>query len=536
MKIFKTFTLLLLATALYAAEVAGVLATVELVNGTRQRAQFLGITNDTVSLGGSIQGKFTIVRIAKNRFKSIVDDQGNDLLAAAPVPADSVTQVDTLATADTAAVRDSSIVQDSSAVDSAVASDSSAIAASSSVSNLPNVDGKHILVSLERRSSDSVLAHLLSNLSIRMLQESGTPVMVLSRSDIADCTESRCIWDTLKTHGAASAYIGRITAARTPDSVTVQMTHYVLGDSAQDSTTIAQINLSSFQALNDAMSKNKFRNFIGALQGEAPAKVVTNKASYIHVETDPEGANIAYESGKEICRSPCTFATQDTGKVVLYAYWSVDKQLWGGRDAIVPIPADTARISLKLKKVRPELRVTSSPEGAEVFAGSSPVTKNTEPIGKTPGLYPVLEPGPSTVQIKKQGFRDTSITLFVPPTELTDIHVDLQPIATLSEQQAQEQWYRERKKNFIGKTLMGSSVAPILIGALFTYLASCDYDDAQAIKDELNRPAAANGEHYQKKVDENHDLVDRGDRKMIIGGSLIGAGILMFGVGFALTF
>ena len=42
---------------------------VELVTGTKQAAQFLGIQNDTVSLGGTIQGKFTVIRIDR---KSVV--------------------------------------------------------------------------------------------------------------------------------------------------------------------------------------------------------------------------------------------------------------------------------------------------------------------------------------------------------------------------------------------------------------------------------------------------------------------------------
>lgn len=530
MKIFKFFTILVFATALHAADVPGIRATVELVNGTTQTAQFLGIANDTVSLGGSIQGKFTIVRIAKDRFKSIVDEQGNNLLLVAPALSDS-----TAAFSDTTMAPNSAIEQDSTIASDTTGSDSLAQQQPVTPATIPNVEGKHVLVALERRSSDSVLAHLLNNLSSRMLQETGTPVITLQRSDFGDCSEALCIKDTLKSHGAATAYIGRITAARTPDSVSVQMTRYVLGDSTQDSSYIAQINLSALQALNDAMSKDKFRNFIAQLHGE-PLIRTAKRASYIHVETNPEGASITYDDGQEICRSPCTFATQDTGKVILYAYWSVERQLWGARHSIIPIPSDTAKISLKLKKVRPELRVSTTPEGAEIFAGSVPLTKHSEAIGQTPGRYPIFEPGISTVQIRKQGFRDTTVTVFVPPTELTDIDIELQPISSVTEQQAQDQWYRERKKNFIGKTLMGASVAPILIGALFTYLASCDYDDAKKIKDDLNRPATANGDHFQEKIDENHDLVHKGDRKMIIGGSLIGAGILVFGIGFALNF
>ena len=63
--------------------------TVELVSGARQQALFMGIVQDTVNLGGNIQGQFTVIRIHKSRFRSIVDEKGNDLLNAAPadVPA-----------------------------------------------------------------------------------------------------------------------------------------------------------------------------------------------------------------------------------------------------------------------------------------------------------------------------------------------------------------------------------------------------------------------------------------------------------------
>ena len=37
-------------------------------------------------------------------------------------------------------------------------------------------------------------------------------------------------------------------------------------------------------------------------------------------------------------------------------------------------------------------------------------------------------------------------------------------------------------------------------------------------------------------VKKNKDLVNSGDNKTIIGGSLIGAGIAVFGLGFFLTF
>ena len=76
----KIFLLITIALAAAFAEPEGKYVDVELLSGTHQRAKFLGIENDTVSLGGYIQNKFTVVKIAKKQFKKIVDEQGNDLL------------------------------------------------------------------------------------------------------------------------------------------------------------------------------------------------------------------------------------------------------------------------------------------------------------------------------------------------------------------------------------------------------------------------------------------------------------------------
>ena len=123
-KILLTFAILWISAAWAGEELSsdslGIPSHVELVTGTKQDAQFLGVKDDTVSLGGNIQGKFTVIRIPKNRFKSIVDNNGNDLLnqpQAAPTEEsvqDSIVQDST--TQDTT-VQDSTI-QDSTQHDS----------------------------------------------------------------------------------------------------------------------------------------------------------------------------------------------------------------------------------------------------------------------------------------------------------------------------------------------------------------------------------------------------------------------------------
>lgn len=517
MKKFILTFVLFWAFAAFADELQGVRATVELVTGAKQTAQFLGIQNDTVSLGGSIKGQFTVVRIPANRFKSITDEKGADLLHGAGSN-QSTSSV-------SAQTQQESTVQETETT-------------YTEPSDFDSVEGKHIYIPLERRSSDSAFAEQLDNLIIKLIKESGTPISIVRSEYFENCSDAACIRDSLSAHKAASAYTGRITAARTPDSLAVQASHFVFGDStAKGANAMVQMNLSAIRSLSDAMANNKLQNFVKTLQGEkvSPFKSDANGKSYIHIETDPEGANIAIHGKEDICKSPCTFATLDTGKIVLYAYWNVNRQLWSTKSVIRPIPGDTTKLSLKLKKSKPELRITTLPSGAEIYAGSSPITPKSDPIGYSPNKFTIFEPGLSTVQIRKVGYRDTVVTVFASPTEITDIDINLTPITNLQEQIVQDEWEGIRKRHRIGKTLMGTSIAPLLLGALFTYLATLDYDDADDVKNELERPASG-GEKYQKKVDENRDLVDKGDRKMIIGGSLIGAGALLLCVGFVLNF
>ena len=490
----------------------GIPSLVELVTGTKQAAQFLGVQNDTVSLGGTIQGKFTVIRIPKNRFKSIVDEKGNDLLNSESA---------------TAVAAPDSVSQDSTQAEFAEQPYSPSV--------LDSVEGKHVFVSFERRNSESSLAEQLENLMIRLLKEAGTPLYFVNRQDLSSCSDATCIKDSLKAHGAASAYIGRITSARTPDSVAVQMSRYSLEDSTQAKTNTAQINLSAIHALTDALSKDKLHHFVQRIQGERVAAETSNGKSYVRVETNPEGANIVTKGNVDICKSPCTFVVSSTAKTEVFAYWGVDRQMWGAKTTINPLPGDTVKVSLKLKRVKPELLIHTKPEGAYIFGGSGKVNKNSKPIGSTPQKFPIYDPGLSTVQLRMAGFKDTTLTVFAAPTEITNIDVTLTPITDERERIAQQDWLRERKKHFIGKTLMGSSIAPIFLGTLFMYLASLDYDDAEKIKADLNRPAAG-GEYFQSKASENKELVDKGDKKMIIGGSLLGTGIILLGVGFVLTF
>lgn len=512
-----------LAALLYAEDPQGIFVNVELLSGTKQKAQFLGIKQDTVLLGGYINNKFTVVRIAKGQFKSIVDEKSNDLLHQAAKDTISVAHDSTTTPAST-----DSTTQNVSATDSATTAPNNFISTKIfipfSFKDLGNSPENEAFVSNANIFTFTILQSLYSGIKVF------DPKVLESV-----CSDNLCIQKALHERGTDTLFVGKISRSPNADSVKIELSSIIYDDSLP-TLHKAEKTFSIPHFADDALSANKMKDLLAEAVGAAPTKVEKDTKSYIHVETDPEGATLSMASEYAICKTPCTFALQDTGKIKLYAYWNVDQQLWGSEASLRPIPGDTAKISLRLKRVNPELRLITSPAGAEIFRGDETITSKSEAIGKAPGSFPIWEPGMIHFKLRKLGFQDTLVSVFVPPTSETTVNINLELATDIEEVQAQELWQKERRTQFLGKTLMGSSIAPIVVGAIFTYLAYLDYEDADDIKSDLSIPAASGGTKYQAKLKQNKDLVDKGDTKMIVGGSLIGAGIALFGVGLFLTF
>ena len=518
MKPTRFALIFLLVQVLFAAEPQGPSVSVELLSGTKQKAQFLGISNDTVQLGGYINNKFTVVRITKDKFKSIVDSSGTDLLHAPA--ADSVQA----APSDSAAI----------ASDSTQASSDTLKADSLDTPKPLELSSHTVLVSFEDEIADSALVLQINTLAARFLLEGGEKIHILKKKDIPDCSDNICLQEKLSSLGATTIYFGKITPVRKKDSLELQLVRVVY---EEELPTLykSKLKISRSKAVSDVLSKDQLRIFLLEAQGK-DASDLKEKKGYLYIETDPEGVTLSRPEENALCRSPCTIPVTDTASVTIHAYWNVEQHLWGGSVTMRPVMGDTVRASIKLKRVNPELRIITSPAGAEIFSGKGEITKRSKTIGTTPARYPILEPGLVKFKLRKFGFKDTLVTVYVPPVSDVTVNVDLEQETLFSEIQKQQDWEKARKKIRLGHTMMGVSIAPIIVGALFTYLGQLDYDDAKDIKDELNYSATVGGEFYQKQVKENKDLVHDGDQKTVIGLTLIGAGILVLGVGFFISF
>jgi hypothetical protein len=561
----KIFSILAIALVAAFADPEGKLVDVELLSGTHQRAKLMGIENDTVSLGGYIQNKFTIVKIAKKQFKRIVDEQGNDLLNAdntqgntakkESATKDSVAQAPTSssAAATSSAAKDtvakpvqssssnapkepssSSIVKSSSSVASSSAVSSSSNFSSSSVTAVVKPEIKTVLVAYDTDNVEKSFADQFTALTARLLFESGEKPQIIRKTDLKNCNDNVCIQSELAAHGFNSIYFGEITPVIGTDSLRLNLTHVFYEDSLP-TLHRATLTISEETALGDAITNNKLKNQLLDAQGKDIVKSKKDRA-YIHIDTDPDGATISRTNKDAICKSPCTFVTTDTSKFTIHAYWNVDRHLWGASTSVVPLIGDTTHISLKLKRVTPEIRIQTFPEGANVYKAGAPITKRTKAIAQTPEKIPVYEMGMDSLVIRKAGYRDTLINFFVAPVSQIDLSIDLQKLTDFDEIEKQNKWIHDKKMQTLGEAFIGGSIGTALIGGLFMYLAHLDYNDADDIKKELRIPGAVKGENYSNKVDKNHKLVKQGDNKAIAGGILLGTAAALLGVGIYFVF
>ena len=395
-------------------------------------------------------------------------------------------------------------------------------------------EDKTVLVAYDADGIDQAFADQFTALTARLLMESGEHPQIIRKSDIKNCNDNVCYQIELASHGFKSIYFGEISSDIKTDSITLNLTHVYYEDTLP-TLHRAILNLSKETALSDAITNNNLKNQLLDAQGKSIEKMNKDR-SYIHIETDPDGATISRSEKEAICKSPCTFVTTDTSKFTVYAYWNVDRHLWGASTNIVPLPGDTTHISLKLKRVSPEIRIQTFPEGANVYKASEPITKRSKAIAKTPEKILAYDMGTDSLIIRKAGYRDTLINFFVAPVSQIDLSIDLEKLTDFDEIEKQNKWIREKKMQTIGEAFIGGSIGTALIGTLFLYLAHLDYNDADAIKSDLKIPGATKGQNYQNKVKENHKLVNQGDNKAITGGILLGTAAALLGVGIHLVF
>lgn len=476
----------------------GIPLSVTLVSGTSQQAEYLGSSGDTLFFGGFVADTFTVVKLLKERIQSIRDSAGNIL---------------TFATAD-------SLFRQLRSADTLAASEPK---------NDLDISGKALLFPVFSRSIDSALAERIYDLEFQLLKESGDRVLKVSTKDFPECKDSPCIASEAEKRGATAVWTAEIKPAKHQDSLDIHLHRFLVEGKSQ---TSKRLTVSSKYATGELLAKDRFLSLVQKVKGtyrEPTAK--KDSRSFIFVETYPEGANLSRKGEDIICQTPCAFAVADTGKVELEAYWNVEKTLWANKATIRPIPGDTAKISMHLKRVKPEVEIRTVPSGAKIFSETE-IVPSSRPIGKTPKTLFSEEPGPASIHLWKEGFRDSVVEFYVNATTRTQLEIQLSPLTTAEEIKAQEIFKTIQKRIFWGHLAIGTAIAPAVAGGIFLYISEKDRDKAKSIKKELAMPSSGGGKNFQSLLDRNHRYADRAKTERYVGTGflLLAGGLLATGI------
>lgn len=494
MKRLSIIFLLLGTSALFSQ---GIPVEVELHSGVKQYARFLGIFQDTVHLGGTVQGKFTQVRLPQSAFKEIRDEQGNIL------------SLDSLADL-------KSQLSDSSENDS-------------------SWKNRSLFVSWNSNSTDSKIKESLQNISFFTLSESDTSLLWVSHNDFRGCLSEECMVQKAQKSGANTLFSGQIKDHSYPDSIIIELQSFFFQPKIRKKS--ASITLSRNEIFKNLLTENRWIHFLYQTTGlNIPEKKKPDlRKNYFFIDSDPEGAIISKRGGEAICKTPCAFTTLDTTRTIFDVYWRVGNNLWAAEANLLPIAGDTAKASLKLKRVQPVVEFLSIPSGAEVFS-KEPVTAKSKMLGTTPKNYHTLEPGFSEFRLWHAGYRDTLVRFYVNPNHKTVLETTLTPLTEPQEIENQKNLIRARKRYSLGITLMGTSIAPAVAGGILTFIAYEKYDQAKRIKQDLERPGTVQGDKYQSKKKQNKKYADQGDHYLYSAIACFGTAAALLGIGFAFTF
>lgn len=561
------------AVAFARAPAEGESVFVELKSGVKQKAIFSGFSGDTVLLGGYIKNEFTIVRLPQSSFKAVTSEAGEALSlreAQAKVPliyskpaADSSvhdsakvqekiqdsSSVNNFLKDDSAEVAsaDSSYAKDSVASDSTlqdslnVAIDSAAndtLQTDSAEATQPEISGsdfagKTLVLPLSRRPIDSAFAENLNSLLLTLLREEGKkPELVADKA----CTEPACILSSARSGNAEGALFGSVSPAEN-DNLKIELTYFSANENElEEASFLVEARRPLAGSLEKAALQTAVQKILGKLEPAADSAETPEEAGpemhHIYVDTEPDDAILSFANGEAICRTPCTFSTEDTGYVDLYAYWEVDKHIWAATSHTRIIPGDTAKTLLHLKKIEPRVQLVTRPENAEIYREQDSTALLARTLGETPRILKSKKLGEAALILKKEGYRDTTIQFYVMPTDQNKVEIELTKITDAGELKAQKEWRKNRTKKRVGIILMGSSVAPAAVGGIFAYLAHKEYEKARDLRDELSDPHVAGGDNYEQKKAANKRHADRGDERAIasIVSFSVAAGLLAAGL------
>ena len=260
----------------------------------------------------------------------------------------------------------------------------------------------------------------------------------------------------------------------------------------------------------------------------------------------PEGgANLLVTSFPDSCEmfingEPLDMVAPDTIKKIKPGKYtiSVKKKLkdvdWWGTQT-VKIDADSLnRVRIEVERPRTKLTVATIPDGVEVYLDKQP-NESVMPEYITDVSFETDPSVKRIVYLRKVGYLDTAVAVEVRAFMPNPMFVELEAVDNSSVVEMQREYDRERSRRYVGRGLLWSSIAPIIAGGVFWYLAERDWSDAADKKTAYNKSAFESAD-TQRLVKKNRDLNDSGDTKGLVALGFGVLGVGLFVTGFVLAF
>lgn len=260
----------------------------------------------------------------------------------------------------------------------------------------------------------------------------------------------------------------------------------------------------------------------------------------------PEGgANLLVTSFPDSCEmfingEPLDMVAPDTIKKIKPGKYtiSVKKKLkdvdWWGTQT-VKINADSLnRVRIEVERPRTKLTVATIPDGVEVYLDKQP-NESVMPEYITDVSFETDPSVKKVVYLRKVGYLDTAVAVEVRAFMPNPMFVELEAVDNSSVVEMQREYDRERSRRYIGRGLLWSSIAPIVAGGVFWYLAERDWSDAADKKTAYNKSAFESAD-TQRLVKKNRELNDSGDTKGLVALGFGVVGVGLFVTGFVLAF
>ncbi|HSQ42870.1 MAG TPA: PEGA domain-containing protein [Fibrobacteraceae bacterium] len=294
-----------------------------------------------------------------------------------------------------------------------------------------------------------------------------------------------------------------------------------------ENDSLVDLNLNNFEVTTKAS--------VDTLSNDTTPTLAKGDASLI-VNSFPQNSRVYIDNILMDGITPLVVPNlQATKHTVMVRQYLKGVDWWGSAEVEIKAK-DTTRVVIKLLKPHTQLKVQTVPSGAEFYLDGEPSISQMPTTLSDTTLMDVT-PGPDrTIRFFKVGYYDTSVTLSVDAFMPNLIGMDLKRVTDdLPLLGKQVDFVQHRKRKWIGRGFLWSSIAPLVTSGVMLVLADRDWNKATDYKSSYE-DAAFESSETDRFVSRNSELNDSGDLKAKIAAGFGAGALLLATVGIVLQF